>query len=161
MIGHPEYKDMWKAASMQNPILDLTYMGISADIPDYVFACAGNEEFDLATLTAEHKVNFYNRSPMAYVRNVVTPAQFCIGDADLRVPPHQSYYYEAALKSRGIETRIFNYPGSGHLLLPVEHQMDYTFNVSQWMDKFLLAPFDPPFKEPSEEHDPAEKRKSE
>jgi dipeptidyl aminopeptidase/acylaminoacyl peptidase len=88
MIGHPDYKDMWKAASLQNPILDLTYMVISADIPDWVFACCGNEELDFSTLTAEQKRNFYNRSPMANVRNVITPAQFLIGDADLRVPPH-------------------------------------------------------------------------
>jgi len=98
---------------------------------------------------------------MAYVRNVVTPAQFLIGDADLRVPPHSAYYYEAALKSRGIETRLFNYPGGNHLLLSVEHSMDSTFNISQWMDKFLLAPFEPPFKKTSEDHGTAENRFSE
>ena len=78
---------------------------------------------------------------------MVTPSQFLIGDKDLRVPPHQAYFYEAALKQRGIETRLYNYPGSGHALLPVEHGMDATFNISHWMDKFLIAPFDPPYVE--------------
>ena len=76
---------------------------------------------------------------------MVTPSQFLIGDKDLRVPPHQAYFYEAALKQRGIETRLYNYPGSGHALLPVEHGMDAEFNISHWMDKFLIAPFEPPF----------------
>ena len=151
MIGHPDYRDMWKAASLWNPVLDMTYMINSTDIPDWIFACCGNEELDLSTMTAEQKVNFFTRSPMAHVRNVITPAQFLIGDADLRVPPHQAYYYQAALKSRGVETRLFNYPGSGHGLVAVEHSMDATFNISQWMDKFLIAPFEPPFEEVSDD----------
>lgn len=79
---------------------------------------------------------------MYHVGNVTTPSQFLIGDKDLRVPPHQSYYYEAALKARGIETRLYNYPGSGHALLPIEHTYDALHNISTWMDKFLIAPFE-------------------
>ena len=147
MVGHPEYKDMWKAASLWNPVLDMTYMVNSTDIPDWIFACNGSEELDFAGLTVEQKVNFFKRSPMAYVQNVVTPCQLLIGDKDLRVPPHQAYFYQAALKQRGIETRLYNYPGSGHALLPVEHGMDATFNISSWMDKFLIAPFEPEYVE--------------
>lgn len=147
MIGHPEYKDMWKAASLWNPVLDMTYMVNSTDIPDWIFACCGSEELDFAALSVEQKVNFFNKSPMAYVQNVTTPSQFLIGDKDLRVPPHQAYFYEAALKQRGIETRLYNYPGSGHALIPVEHGMDATFNITTWMDKFLIAPFEPPYAE--------------
>lgn len=67
MIGHPEYKDMWKAASLWNPVLDMTYMVNSTDIPDWIFACCGSEEINFSTMTVEQKVNFFNRSPMAYV----------------------------------------------------------------------------------------------
>ena len=63
------------------------------------------------------------------------------------MPPHQAYFYEAALKQRGVETKIYNYPGSGHSLLPVEHGMDADYNISAWMDKFLIAPFVPPYVE--------------
>ncbi len=85
---HPEFKNMWKAASLRNPVLDMNYMLNSTDIPDWIFACCGKEEFDFAANTPEKMENFFNRSPMARVRDVVTPAQFLIGDADLRVPPH-------------------------------------------------------------------------
>jgi len=30
-------------------------------------------------------------------------------------------------------------------LLPVEHGFDATFNISTWMDKYLMAPFAPAF----------------
>ena len=88
LIGHHEFKNMWKAASLRNPVLDMTYMLNSTDRPDRIFACCGKDEYDFATLTVEKKLNFFNRSPMAHVREVITPAQFLIGDADLRVPPH-------------------------------------------------------------------------
>ena len=74
LIGHPEYKDMWKAASLWNPVLDMTYMVNSTDIPDWIFACCGDEEIDFGKLTVEQKVNFFQRSPMSTVSNVVTPA---------------------------------------------------------------------------------------
>jgi len=58
---------MWKAASLWNPVLDMTFMVNSTDIPDWVFACCGDEEIDYTSLNPERKVNFFNRSPMAYV----------------------------------------------------------------------------------------------
>ena len=51
LIGHPEYKDMWKATSMRNPVLDMTYMINASDIPDWVLACCGGEELDFAAIT--------------------------------------------------------------------------------------------------------------
>ena len=70
LIGHPEYKDMWKAASFRNPVVDMTYMVTSSDIPDWIYACCGSEEMDFANMTVERKVNFFNRSPIASVQNV-------------------------------------------------------------------------------------------
>ena len=55
-----------------------------------------------------------------------------------------------------------NYPGSGHALLPVEHGMDAEFNISFWMDKFLIAPFEPSYveeKAAAAEEVPAEENK--
>ena len=67
LIGHPEYKDMWKAASLWNPVLDMSYMVNASDIPDWVYACCGREEIDFAALSVEQKINFFKRSPMATV----------------------------------------------------------------------------------------------
>ena len=70
-----------------------------------------------------------------------TPAQFLIGDTDLRVPPHQSYFYYNALKQKGVDTRLYNYPAAGHSLLASEHTMDAIMNIMVWMDKYLMVPF--------------------
>jgi acylaminoacyl-peptidase len=40
LIGHPQFKDMWAAAALWNPVLDMTYMLQSTDIPDWIFACS-------------------------------------------------------------------------------------------------------------------------
>jgi dipeptidyl aminopeptidase/acylaminoacyl peptidase len=64
-----------------------------------------------------------------------------IGDADLRVPPHQSYFYQHALQELGVETRLYDYPKSGHALLPTEHGMDALVNISNWFDKYLMQPW--------------------
>jgi len=72
-----------------------------------------------------------------------------IGDKDLRVPPHQAYFYQAALMQKGVETRLYNYPGSGHALLPVEHGYDASFNISTWMDRFLMEPFERAYVPPT------------
>jgi len=69
---------------------------------------------------------------------------FLIGDADLRVPPHQSYYYFNQLKARGVDCKLYNYPGSGHALLPTEHGIDANMNISLWMDKYLMEPYAEP-----------------
>ena len=44
--------------------------------------------------------------------------------------------------------------------MPVEHGMDATYNISAWMDKFLIAPFVPPYvKELATTEAPAEENK--
>ena len=67
MIGHPEFCKMWKAASLWNAVLDTSYMVNATDIPDWVYACCGTEDIDFAAMSVEHKINFFNKSPMAYV----------------------------------------------------------------------------------------------
>ena len=119
----------------------MTYMLAATDIPDWIYACCKNAEIDFASPTAEDRTLFYERSPISSVHRVKTPAQFLIGDGDLRVPPHQSYYYHNALKQKGVDTKLYNYPGAGHSLLAVEHTVDAYMNIMIWMDKYLMEPF--------------------
>ena len=48
LIGHAEFKDLFSAASLWNPVLDMTYMLSSTDIPDWIYACCKNTEIDFA-----------------------------------------------------------------------------------------------------------------
>ena len=88
LIGHEEFKDIWGAAAVRNPVLDLSYMLSATDIPDWIYACGKNEEINFAAPTSEDRTLFFERSPISQVHNVKTPALFLIGDGDLRVPPH-------------------------------------------------------------------------
>lgn len=142
LIGHPEFKDLWGASALWNPVIDMTYMLASTDIPDWIYACCKNEEINFAQPSAEDRTLFFERSPISSVHRVKTPALFLIGDQDQRVPPHQSYFYHTALKQMGVETKLYNYPGNGHgLMKPEEHGFDASMNIGLWMDKYLMEPF--------------------
>lgn len=41
----------------------------------------------------------------------------------------------------GVDTKLYNYPGSGHALAPPEHGFDACMNIGLWMDKYLVEPF--------------------
>jgi hypothetical protein len=46
LIGHPDYSTMWAAAGVRNPVLDMSYMVVSTEIPDWIFACCQNKELE-------------------------------------------------------------------------------------------------------------------
>jgi acylaminoacyl-peptidase len=43
LVGHPDYKDLYAAAVSWNPVLNMSYMVASTDIPDWMYACCKNE----------------------------------------------------------------------------------------------------------------------
>ena len=46
LIGHPEFKSLYKVASLWNPVLNMSYMVQATDIPDWILACTKNEDFN-------------------------------------------------------------------------------------------------------------------
>ena len=43
LIGHPEYSKLFSAGILWNPVLNMSYMVASTDIPDWVHACVLGE----------------------------------------------------------------------------------------------------------------------
>lgn len=37
LIGHPDYCHLWKAAVLWNPVINMSYMLASTDIPDWIY----------------------------------------------------------------------------------------------------------------------------
>jgi dipeptidyl aminopeptidase/acylaminoacyl peptidase len=97
-IGHPEFKDLYSAAVLWNPVINMSYMVASTDITDWIYSCCLNEDMRYS-ITAEDNTVFFNRSPISVVKNVKTPSLLIIGQSDKRVPPHQSYHYYNILKA--------------------------------------------------------------
>ena len=144
LIGHPDFKDLWAAAGLWNPVLDMSYMVTATDIPDWIFACCQNKELTFGGYTVDDTRDFFLKSPISQIKNVRTPSLFVIGNSDKRVPPHQSYFYYNALKSMGVNCKLFDYPESGHgLAKSPEHAHDAYLNISLWMDKYVMEPYRP------------------
>jgi len=143
LTGHPKFKDLWSAAILWNPVLNMSFMLAMSDIPDWMYACCLNRDLTFAGTTSEDNTAFYNKSPISVVQNVRTPSLLLIGDKDLRVPPQSSYFYYHALQELGVDTKLFNYPESGHALALTEHTVDATMQIALWLDKYLMEPFEP------------------
>jgi acylaminoacyl-peptidase len=87
LIGHPEYKDMWTAASLWNPVINMSHLMASIDVPDLVIANCFNESLDFASYSVEQNQILFEKSTIFHIRNVRTPSIFLIGQDDCRVPP--------------------------------------------------------------------------
>ena len=142
MTGHPSYCNLWAAAILWNPVINMSYMLAASDIPDWMYACCLNRDMSFKSLTAEDNTAFFNKSPISVVRNCKTPSLLLIGDADRRVPPNAAYYYYHALQEMGVDCKLMNYPDSPHGLLPTEHTADATMQIILWLDKYLMEPYE-------------------
>lgn len=152
LVGHPKYKDIWAASSIWNGVLDMSYMVTSTDIPDWIFACCLNKEIEFHAYSAEDNLAFFNMSPISQIKNVVTPTLLVVGTHDYRVPPHQSYFYYNCLKSKGVPTKLYNYPEDGHGLgKKLEHALDAYLNIAFWLDEYAMKPHRP--EDPPEDGD--------
>ncbi len=136
LIGHPSYKDLFKAAILWNPVLNMSYMYSSTDIPDWIIACCLNKDFNYKVTSEDNKV-FWDRSPISVVNNVKTPSLVLIGGSDKRVPPHQGFQYHNMLKDQGVKTKLYHYPEDGHAIAGSEPGMDALMNIFFWMDENL------------------------
>lgn len=87
LIGHPAYKDLWRCSILWNPVINMSYMYSSTDIPDWILSCCLNKEWTHQVTSEDNKV-FWDKSPISVVGNVKTPALILIGGSDKRVPPH-------------------------------------------------------------------------
>ncbi len=85
----------------------------------------------------ENEAKYWERSPLAHIRNAQTPTLICHGEKDLRVPLGQGQELYRALTMRGVPTELVIYPREPHGLLERAHQLDYIQRVLAWYEKYL------------------------
>ncbi|KAK7102313.1 acylamino-acid-releasing enzyme-like isoform X1 [Littorina saxatilis] len=135
LIG--QYPDTFKAASMRNPVTNLTSMFGTTDIQDWIFTEAG-EKFDYKSQASENILaRLWKASPVRYIDNVKTPVMLNIGLKDMRVPPSQGLEYYKMLKARGVSVRCLTYPDSNHSLAEVEVEADSLVNSILWFAQHI------------------------
>jgi dipeptidyl aminopeptidase/acylaminoacyl peptidase len=79
----------------------------------------------------------WSRSPLKYVKSVVTPTMFTHGEVDNDVPIEQAEEMYEALRRRGIEATFVRYPREGHVLHEPAHRIDQLSRALAWYDKHL------------------------
>ena len=77
-IGHPKFNNLYKAAVLWNPVINMSYMVSATDIPDWIYACNLKEDLRYQITPADNH-EFFKRSPISVVQNVKTPALIIVG----------------------------------------------------------------------------------
>jgi len=108
---------------------------------DY-FSCYGTDDLHLwweeeLGLPWENFELYRRLSPIKEVKKVRTPTLFLCGQFDYRCPLPQSEMMYLSLKRLGVETELVIYPGEGHNLSQLDHQIDRMKRVLAWFNKYL------------------------
>ncbi len=85
----------------------------------------------------ENEQRYWERSPLAHIRNAQTPTLICHGERDLRVPLGQGKELYRGLTIRNVPTELVIYPREPHGLRERAHQLDFINRVLNWYDKYL------------------------
>ncbi len=81
----------------------------------------------------------WQRSPLAHVKNVRTPALLLHGENDNDVHITQAEEMYTALRQRGVPATFVRYPREGHSFSEPKHQLDMLRRVAGWMDRYLTT----------------------
>ena len=89
------------------------------------------------TLMYEAPDLYWNRSPIAHIKNANTPTLIIHGAVDPRVPIGQSHELYTAMKWKGVPVEFVTYPREGHGVSEKAHQLDFMQRTFHWFEKYL------------------------
>ena len=104
VIGHT---NRFAAAAVRCPVTDWMGMAGNADVPLFAYSF-----FDKPFW--EDPMQWWKQSSLSYVGNVTTPTLLMTGVLDMRTPMPQSETFYAALKVRGIPTKLLRFENEWH-----------------------------------------------
>jgi len=129
------FTDRFKAASSGAGAANWISMYAQSDVRTYRTPWFGGTPWQ-----KEAPISVYwDNSPLKDVWKVKTPTLFLVGERDPRVPMPQSVEMYRALKSNGIETRLYVAPREPHGWGELRHQL-FKMNVElEWFEKHALG----------------------
>ena len=122
--------DRFKAACVIAGAVDLAAHYGQSDIQKY-------RAFDFEGPPWETPENWKRSSPMTYIKNVKTPTQILIGEADPRVPYPQGQELYRGLVALKVPTEFVHYPREGHGLREPRHRADQWMRMLAWFDRWV------------------------
>ncbi len=77
---------------------------------------------------------FFNRSPIAHVRQVTAATLILHGDNDSKVPHSQGLEFYQGLRAMGVPAEARIYPGEGHSIARRDHRIDMLNSIARWLE---------------------------
>jgi len=124
------HTNRFRAASIGAGPVDLFTMYGGTDIPEFMETYFGGSPWTAREL-------YFSRSPLAYAKNIRTPALILHGADDGRVPPGISYELLRTLQASGVECQMFRYPDSGHGIGSLKLVRDAFERNLDWFDRWI------------------------
>jgi dipeptidyl aminopeptidase/acylaminoacyl peptidase len=124
--------DRFAAAVAGGVVSDLTSQAGTADLGHLL----GTLEFGAPYWEARDR--YEAMSPLARVEHVSTPTLVYHGAADHRCPVGQAQQWYAALRARGVPTRLVLYPEASHLFVldgRPSHRIDFNRRIMNWIEQ--------------------------
>jgi acylaminoacyl-peptidase len=123
--------DRFRAAVVVKPVINWLSFVLTSDL--YPF-------FRMAWFTEDPWVDpeqYWERSPLSLVGNVVTPTAVMTGESDHRTPISESEQYYQALKLRKVDTALIRVPGAPHFIARrPSHMIAKTDNIVAWFRRY-------------------------
>lgn len=124
------HTNRFKAISSGAGTMNWTSMYAQSDIQR-------NREFYYKGKPYDNFDRYWDVSPLKYIKNAKTPTLIHVVDGDPRVPRPQSEELHMALKSMGVSTEFFVYPGATHGIPDPRNQMVKMVSEFNWMEKWI------------------------
>jgi acylaminoacyl-peptidase len=141
LTGHctGRYPDLFRAAVMRNPVVNLPSMVTATDIPDWVFveALGSYDWHEYRPPTSDEMNIMWEKSPIRHVHDVTCPTLVALGLADLRVPPSQGLEWFHTLRSNRVVTKLLLYDDDDHAIAGSHAESDHWVNIKRWFDTHL------------------------
>ncbi|MER2082612.1 MULTISPECIES: serine hydrolase [Rhodococcus] len=128
--------DRFAAAVAGGLICDFNAMAGVCDFGPHLASLA------TGTTVPENSAGLLAASPLAAVKNVVTPTLILHGKSDERCPLGQAEAWFAALRQQHVPTRLVAYPGASHGFLvngSISHRIDYSTRLIEWVKRYTSA----------------------
>jgi dipeptidyl aminopeptidase/acylaminoacyl peptidase len=133
LVGHT---DRFRAATAVAPVIDMTSMALTTDVPDFAL-------FSLGGTPWKRAAEYQKRSPLHYLPNVRTPVQVIHWEGDIRVPISQGEELYTGLRVLGKEAELVRYPGGFHIVRTPSQAVDWIKRTLAWNEKHDARPARP------------------